>query len=107
MDYTAKRQRVIGFLDEIRRTTDDMGLERALQRVTSIAVWVLDQNRYKPEMTAAELRDVVMDEIDLYMHKMYVDGFGDQAQYDGVVRSKELVEQVFQELITEEAKKSG
>ena len=33
MDYTAKRQRVIGFLDEIRRTTDDVGLERALQRV--------------------------------------------------------------------------
>lgn len=104
MDYTATRQRVIGFLDEIRRDTDDVVFDRALQRVTSIAVWILDQNRYKPDVTMAELRELVMEEIDLYLQKMIIDLFGDQALYDAVVRSKELVDQVFQELIAEEEK---
>src|SRR5690606_42164747 len=57
VDYEAWRERVIGYLDRHRRETDDPALARALQRLTSIAVWVLDQNRYKPHVGAAELRD--------------------------------------------------
>lgn len=101
MDYTAKRQRIVGFLDEMRRGADDPVFARALHRLTSMAVWVLDQNRYKPELSMAELRDHVMQEIDLYLQKMFVDGFGDRELHDAVVRGRELVDEVFQELIKE------
>lgn len=103
MDYTAKRQHIVGVLDEVRRETDDPVFARALQRVTSIAVWVVDQNRYKPHVSAVELRDNVMHEIDLYRQKMFIDGFGDMAFHDAVVRCKELVEKAFQEIIDKEA----
>lgn len=101
MDYMAMRGRVVGFLDEIRRGTDDPTFNRALQRVTSIAVWVIDQNRYKPDIDVAQIRDCVMQEIDLYLQKMFIDGFGDQALHDAVVRGRELVDEVLQQLITE------
>lgn len=101
MDYTPMRQRIVGFLDEIRRGTDDPVFDRALQRVMSIAVWVLDQNRYKPEFAVTELRDNVIREIDSYLQKMFIDGFGDRALRDAVLRGRELVDEVLQELIKE------
>ncbi len=69
MDYTAKRSHVVGVLDEVRRETDDPVFARALQRVTSIAVWVVDQNRYKPDVSAVKCCEQVMHEIDLYRAK--------------------------------------
>lgn len=95
------RGRVVGFMDEIRRGTDDPTFNRALQRVTSIAVWTIDQNRYKPDTDVAQIREYVMEEIDSYLRKMFIDGFGDQALHDAVVRSRELVDEVLQQLIKE------
>lgn len=97
------RERVVGFLDEHRRQTDDAVFAQAMQRLTAMAVWVLDQNRYKPDVDAAELREQVEQEINLYLHKMYVDGFGDRALHDAVVRGAALVGEVFQQLIEEES----
>lgn len=102
VDYEAWRERVIGYLDRHRRETDDPALARALQRLTSIAVWVLDQNRYKPHVGAAELREQVVQEINSYLKKMYIDGFGDRALHDAVLRGAELVDEVFEQLILEE-----
>ncbi len=91
MDYAKLRERVVGFLDEHRRRTDDAVFARAMQRLTAMAVWVMDQNRYKPDVDVAELREQVEQEINLYLHKMYVDGFGDRALHDAVVRGAALV----------------
>lgn len=101
------RERVVGFLDEHRRQTDDAVFARAMQRLTAMAVWVLDQNRYKPDVDVAELREQVEQEINLYLHKMYVDGFGDRALHDAVVRGAALVGEVFQQLIEEEFAAGG
>lgn len=102
MDYAAKRSHVIGVLDAVRRKTNDPVYARALQRVTSIAVWVVDQNRYKPEVSARQMLEQVLHEIDLYRQKMFIDGFGDAGFHDAVVRAKELVIDAFQELIDKE-----
>lgn len=107
MDYAARRERVVGFLDKHRRETDDPVFARALQRLTSIALWVVDQNRYKPDVSAAELRQQVEDEINAYLRKMYVDGFGDRALHDAVVKGAELVDEVFRQLMAEEAAAKG
>lgn len=107
MEYAVRRERVVGFLDKHRREADDPVFARALQRLTSIAVWVLDQNRYKPHVGAAELREQVLHEVKSYLQKMYVDGFGDPALHDAVVRATELLEEVFDQLVAEEAASAG
>lgn len=103
MDYTALRQRIVGFLDEIRRETTDPVFDKALQRVSSISVWVLDQNRYKTEMDIATIRDAALQEIDLYSQKMFVDGFGDENLYRAVVKGRSLVAEVFGEIVADAA----
>ncbi|HLT58045.1 MAG TPA: hypothetical protein VKZ69_04655 [Limnochordales bacterium] len=101
MDYAELRARVVGALDERRRNTEDPYEEKALHRVTSIAVWVLDQNRYKPGVELADLRDMALEEIDIYLHKMLVDGFGDRELVRAVQEAREVVAALFAQLIRE------
>ncbi|MBO8140602.1 MAG: hypothetical protein H0Z37_00305 [Firmicutes bacterium] len=99
MDYAGLRARVVGALDERRRNSDDPVVRKGLHRVMSMAVWVLDQNRYKPEMELRTVRALIMDEIDIYLKKMFVDGFGDEGLRRAVEEGRDLVATVLDELI--------
>jgi len=103
MEYAELRARVVGALDERRRSTEDPYERKALHRVTSIAVWVVDQNRYKPEVSLPELRDMVLEEIDIYLHKMLVDGFGDQQLVRAVQEARERVADLLDDVVREAA----
>lgn len=103
MEYADLRSRLVGALDERRRATDNPYEQKALHRVMSIAVWVVDQNKYKPAVDLAALRAMTLEEIDIYLHKMLVDGFGDRELIRAVQEARELVGDLFSQLIKEAA----
>jgi|GEM_PF-3165645 len=103
MEYADLRSRIVGAIDERRRATDDPVAEKALHRVMSIAVWVVDQNRYKPHVDVAKLREMALEEIDIYLHKMMVDGIGDREHVRAVQEARELVADIMADLVREAA----
>ncbi|HEY8496306.1 MAG TPA: hypothetical protein VIK98_04640 [Limnochordales bacterium] len=103
MEYADLRTRLVGILDERRRTSGDPIVQKALHRVMSIAVWVLDQNKYKPHVDLPALRDMTLEEIDIYLNKMLAEGIGSQQEVRAVQEARELVADIWNQLIREAA----
>lgn len=97
------RSRLVGEIDARRRTSDDPIVRKALHRVMSIAVWVVDQNKFKPQVDLPALRDMTLEEIDIYLNKMLTDGIGSQQEVRAVQEARELVDEIWTQVIREAA----
>jgi len=103
MEYADLRSRLVGEIDQRRRASDDPVVQKALHRVMSIAVWVVDQNKYKPHVDLPALRDMTLEEIDIYLNKMLSDGIGTQQEVRAVQEARELVADIWTRIIREAA----